>query len=539
MFVQAIKKNNLLRAIQIAAISLVTFLLVATIGFLILESTWVKTEARNQQDSFLYGMTGTEVMPLPVLQILPDLFPDQFQPVGKEAGDWVQQFGFIAVKPAVNEGLPLGFSISNYRPKSGSPSPVKFVGFSCALCHTSQIKTSDLEDGVLVYGMGSTSLNFISWVDAVRTAFLDEKRLTPAAIAQTYEAKYHKSLRIMEKLMIRLWLSNTRKTLKAALPKVDAPYSGKELINADLMSNGPSRTQPFRNLVRSVMNRPAATDKGYSKFPVLYEQKNHEWGQFDGSVRNRLTRSVLAAIATGATVDNLEIPEISSSVVKAVDYTVNLKGPKYAEVFKNKGAILDPTKVERGRSVYLQHCNICHGYRSQEDDSWIKGQLQGEVVPVQQIKTDSERVNFRYYDVLVDYLYDSFPKNRPLKKHPLQPKREGLRPGPLGTTRGYLNTPLESVFSHAPYIHNGSVPTLAELINLKPRRDIFYRGDNLYDPVDVGLVVLDQPDEKRYFKFDTHRKGNSNKGHDYPWSYRGEGWDKNALEDLLEFLKTL
>jgi hypothetical protein len=539
MSVQLIKKNHWFRAIQIAAISLVTFLLIATVGFLILESTWVKTKDRNQQDSFLYGMTGTEAMPLPVLQILPDLFPDQFQPAGKEAGDWVQQFGFIEGKPGVNEGLPLGFSISNYLPKSGAPSPVKFVGFSCALCHTSQIKTSDAEDGVLVHGMGNISLNFISWVDAVRTAFLDEKRLTPAAIAQTYEAKYHKPLGIMDKLMIRLWLLNTRSTLKAALPKFDAPYSGKELRNPELMPNGPSRTQPFRNLVRSIMNRPAATDKGYSKFPVLYEQKNHEWGQFDGSVRNRLSRSVLAAIATGATADNLEISEVSSSVVKAVDYTVNLKGPKYEEVFKDKGVTLDQAKVERGRAVYMQHCSVCHGYRSQEDDSWIKGQLQGEVVPVQQIKTDAERVNFRYYDVLADYLYDSFPNNRPFKKHPLQPKREDLRPGHLGTTRGYLNTPLESVFSHAPYLHNGSVPTLAELINLKPRRDVFYRGDNLYDLVDVGLAVPDEPDEKRYFKFDTDAKGNSNKGHDYPWSYQGEGWDKNALEDLLEFLKTL
>jgi hypothetical protein len=98
---------------------------------------------------------------------------------------------------------------------------------------------------------------------------------------------------------------------------------------------------------------------------------------------------------------------------------------------------------------------------------------------------------------------------------------------------------LESVFARAPYLHNGSVLTLAELINLKPRRNIVYRGDNVYDPVNVGLASPDAPDDQHYFKLDTSVKGNSNQGHDYPWPYQGTGWDEAALEDLLEYLKTL
>jgi hypothetical protein len=52
--------------------------------------------------------------------------------------------------------------------------------------------------------------------------------------------------------------------------------------------------------------------------------------------------------------------------------------------------------------------------------------------------------------------------------------------------RGYVNAPMDGMFLRAPYLHNASVLTLAELINLKKRRDVFYRGHNGYDPIDVG-----------------------------------------------------
>ena len=125
-----------------------------------------------------------------------------------------------------------------------------------------------------------------------------------------------------------------------------------------------------------------------------------------------------------------------------------------------------------------------------------------------------------------------------------------LPPGAPGypSVNGYISYPLEAVFSRAPFLHNGSVPTLAELINLQSRRDVFYRGNNLYDVNWVGLIVPDKPDERRYFRYDATARGNSNRGHDYPWRYPEGGWNlKNAdhrqkvsaLQDLLEYLKTL
>ena len=215
---------------------------------------------------------------------------------------------------------------------------------------------------------------------------------------------------------------------------------------------------------------------------------------------------------------------ISGDVENSIAYTMDLKGPKYMEVFPDQ-------KIDAAKSCGEEKnlpdplgdsCRWQLSGRTRRMDQRRK--CQGAISRI--FRTDKERVSFRYYDVLADKLYAWFPP-----KQALRPKREDLRPGPLGTTHGYIGSPIVSAFSHAPYLHNGSIATMAELINLKPRRNLFYRGDNIYDPIDLGLIVPTQPDAKRYFKFDTAERGNSNLGHDYPWSYKGPGWDEASLKE--------
>lgn len=516
---------------QRVAIALAALVLLGTLTLVALERTWTSSAPEAPRDAFFEASTGTELMPLAVFRVIFDMFPDQFQPAGPAAGDWIDQFGLIRTKPGYDDGLPVGFSRSRHRPRSGSPSPVDFVGLNCALCHTALVKVHDSDPGVFVPGMGTISLDFIAWVDAFKTAVLDERRLTVDTIDSKTREKYGHGLTLAEAMMVRLWLSATRETMKANLPKTDLPYHGAELRNASLMPNGPSRTQPFRNLVRNVLDLPAATDRAYCKIPTLYQQQDREWGQFDGSVRDRLTRSVLAAVAVGAVPDNLIIEDISQGVMRSIAFTLTLDGPSYAATFPAEFAKLDPAAVARGAAVYRTHCDSCHGHP--EGGRWVTGVRQGEVTPVEQLRTDAQRVNFRYMETLPDSLVAFFQGN------PLQPRRADLRPGPLGTTKGYINTPLHAAWSHAPFLHNGSVPTLAELINLEPRPAVFYRGANTYDPVAGGIVAPSAPDVKRYFRFDTSWTGNANTGHDYPWAYHGPGWDEAALHDLLAYLKTI
>jgi len=229
--------------------------------------------------------------------------------------------------------------------------------------------------------------------------------------------------------------------------------------------------------------------------------------------------------------NNLSMPEISSNVEQSIAYTLDLKPPKFTEVFPDQK--LDGQKIARGAKVYMAHCNTCHGH-PEGGGNLVRGSEQDVVVPYEKLGVDGERVTFRYYDTLGDALVNSFPP-----KQPLRPKREDIRPGPLGRTRGYIGVPIVGAYARAPFLHNGSVPNLAELINLKPRPTVYYRGANNYDPVDAGLIVPSTPDAKRYFRFDTSVAGNSNRGHDYPWAYKGPGWNEADLQDLLEYLKTL
>lgn len=78
----------------------------------------------------------------------------------------------------------------------------------------------------------------------------------------------------------------------------------------------------------------------------------------------------------------------------------------------------------------------------------------------------------------------------------------------------YKSRPLDGIWATAPYLHNGSVPTLYHLL-LPPsaRPTTFKVGTREYDPRHVGYVWGDAPGNS--FTFDTRIRGNSNAGHDY------------------------
>jgi hypothetical protein len=519
----------MVQVLRILACVLAGLVLAASFGLVAVEGTWVKPVERSPEENFLYGSMGTELIPLKAFRVLPDLFPDRFQPAGPDAGDWVEQFGFNRGKLDVNAGLPVGFVVSNHRPQSGAPSPVPFVGFGCALCHSAVLRTPGDGPKPLVLGMGNNSLDLFAWIDALQGAILDRERLTLAAIDRANRERFSEPLSAVEWLVVGQWLMTARGQLEVSVTKWDDPQAAANLRDPRFEPNGPGRTQAFRELARLILDRPGANDRAYSKLPAVFRQADREWAQYDGSARNPLTRSVLASLAAGATVETLEQPDTLASVRQNVVFVSEARGPRYRELFPDRPA--DPAKAERGRGVYLKYCNDCHGHP--EGDTWVKGRQQGELMTPAQIGTDPERLEILHYDELTDALYNLIQRDSPLYT-----KREDLRPGPLGHVRGYINAPLESVFARVPYLHNGSVLTLAELINLKPRRAAFFRGRNDYDPEAVGLASPGAADVRHYYRFDTSRPGNSNRGHDYPWPYKGPGWDADALAHLLEYLKT-
>ena len=127
-------------------------------------------------------------------------------------------------------------------------------------------------------------------------------------------------------------------------------------------------------------------------------------------------------------------------------------------------------------------------------------------------------------------------------------------------TFGYANLPLDGVWLRGPYLHNGSVPTLRDLLDpAADRPPVFYRGYDVFDQAKVGFVSdgtrftddgrsKDDPDNPRkYFKFDTQIKsggatprerneGNSNSGHEGP--LYGTTLTPQEKDAIVEYLKT-
>ena len=101
-------------------------------------------------------------------------------------------------------------------------------------------------------------------------------------------------------------------------------------------------------------------------------------------------------------------------------------------------------------------------------------------------------------------------------------------------TEAYVARPLTGVWATAPYLHNGSVPTLHDLLLPPPSRPATFRmGSHEYDPTRVGLAG-DSSRTAPVFVFDTQRPGNSNRGHTY-----GTNITEQQRRQLLEYLKTL
>ncbi|MEO1576761.1 MAG: hypothetical protein AAFU65_17575, partial [Pseudomonadota bacterium] len=97
----------------------------------------------------------------------------------------------------------------------------------------------------------------------------------------------------------------------------------------------------------------------------------------------------------------------------------------------------------------------------------------------------------------------------------------------------YKARPLDGIWASAPYLHNGSVPTLRDLLEPPDQRPSrFYVGGRELDVERVGLLSPPASDDDRWF--DVSERGNGNGGHDY-----GTALSTEDKDDLIEFLKTL
>ncbi len=110
-------------------------------------------------------------------------------------------------------------------------------------------------------------------------------------------------------------------------------------------------------------------------------------------------------------------------------------------------------------------------------------------------------------------------------------------PPPIVVT--YKARPLDGIWATAPYLHNGSVPSLYQLLLPEDKRvKAFKVGSREFDPVNIGYAT------DTGFHFDTSLPGNRNTGHSGPrhTQIKDDGVWRDYTEEerwaLVEYMKT-
>jgi hypothetical protein len=269
--------------------------------------------------------------------------------------------------------------------------------------------------------------------------------------------------------------------------------------------HGPGRVDTF-NPYKVLFGFDLAKDLsvGTADLPSLWNQKIREgmWLHWDGNNNSVSERNKSAAIGAGASESSLDL----ESMKRVEEWIWTFEAPKMP-----RGRI-EAARAASGATVFQQHCAACHE---------AGGSRTGQVIPLDEIGTDSERMR-------------SFSTELASKMNTLGSGR-AWKFSRFRSTNGYSAMPLDGLWLRAPYLHNGSVPTLHDLLE-KPagRPAVFWRGYDVFDFANVGFVSDGSAAEREGFRFDTSLRGNGNGGHLY-----GTDLAPNDKRNLIEYLKTL
>ncbi len=190
---------------------------------------------------------------------------------------------------------------------------------------------------------------------------------------------------------------------------------------------------------------------------------------------------------------------------------------------------IDRERALRGREIFAHSCSRCHGEYSAGIDEVSLERFPNRLVPVERIGTDPLRAQLVTANLVAAF------------------KRSPFAAGvDAAATGGYAAPPLDGLWATAPYLHNGSVPTLWDMLHPASRPQRFWVGGHALDFSRVGIAL--QPDADGVWVYapgyrpwaqpslyDTREPGQSNQGHAFPFEHLTEA----EKTDLLEYLKLL
>ncbi len=230
------------------------------------------------------------------------------------------------------------------------------------------------------------------------------------------------------------------------------------------------------------------------------------------------------ALATSVCVDNVERARQVDAWFKDIQaYVSSVRPPVYRRA-------VDADLAARGHELFSSNCAWCHGtYAAQDEDDTYPNLL----IPLGLIGTDPvvAEAGVVHSPELVDWYNGSF-------------YGQVTRMEPNDPFPGYMPPPLDGIWATAPFLHNGSVPTVELVLNSQARPACWKRVDfdtTHFDEealgwpyVEVGCPQEAAPEAERRFIYDTAKWSQSNAGHTF-----GDHLAPEERRAVIEYLKTL
>jgi mono/diheme cytochrome c family protein len=399
--------------------------------------------------------------------------------------------------------LPVGMSKRRYQ-------GIDRTFLNCAVCHTSTVRDTPQSKPKLYTAMPANTFDIMAFQRFFFACGKDPKFSKEYVIPEVRAMLKQRGedLDLIDRYLVypvAVWLMRERLLMLAGRfgwtdnqhawgpGRVDTFNAAKVLFNF-----------PVGNLPEHELNAP-------SDFPSIWNQAPRKGMQLHWDGNNTMVeeRNKSAAFGTGTTPPTIDVKAIG----RVEDWLLTKEAPKYPYP-------IEQSKADRGAPIYKEYCSACHGAGARD----FTGEYVGKVTPLEDIRTDRRRLDSYSLDLAVNQstLYAGYP----------------WRFSHFRKTYGYANMPLDGVWLRAPYLHNGSVPTLRDLLEPTPKRPtLFYRGYDVYDAVKVGFVgSVAEENGKKYFKYDIKVPGNGNGGHE--GKRFGTELSADDKDALVEYLKT-
>ncbi|MBF6038251.1 hypothetical protein H8F22_05165 [Pseudomonas sp. P154a] len=507
--------------------------------------------------------------------------------------EYLARFGFLIdpgqkATPDNPGNLPVGFA-RHQNPGSQD----EFLDISCAACHTGELRFNG--QAIRIDG-GSAQHVLPSSVPTLKGGSFGQALV--ASLTSTYlnPWKFERFARNVLGDDYDARHPQLREEFKASLVtfvKVAWNDTHRGLYPTE---EGPGRTDAFGRIANATFGDAISADNyrvanAPVDYPQLWDMWTFDWVQWNGSAQQPMARNIGESLGVGATLSFFDANgqplkgdgRYPSSVrlrdLHQIEETLQrLKPPAWPEELL--GAV-DKPLAAKGRELFRENCAGCHLPRTVESDGrWVQHL---KMLPVDFIGTDPGAANN-----IADHRFDlsalqwdlaelkqldvhlqpapaepldlsqlssakglayitAFVGNRAYRDANIpaaeQPAMNGFGlPISVRELRAYKARPLAGVWATAPFLHNGSVPSIYQLLSPQDERaTTFYKGTFEYDPQHLGYRTEAFTNG---FVFDTRITGNHNSGHEFRAGQRGNGVIGRLLQPqerwaLLEYLKVL